>query len=68
MVVDGSIISTERYHPKRRSFSIAFKNLFWTGLSVLQNIFRTALYLYARDGQVAGFADDLLAGAMLLKS
>lgn len=32
--------------------------------SVLQNIFRTALYLYVRHGQVAGFSNDLLAGAM----
>jgi len=36
--------------------------------SVLQNIFRTALYLYARDGQVAGFSNELLAGAIQLKS
>jgi hypothetical protein len=35
--------------------------------SVLQNIFRTALYLYVRNGQVAGFSNDVLAGAMVTK-
>lgn len=36
--------------------------------SVLQNIFRTALYLYTRDGQVAGFTNDMLAGALVPKA
>lgn len=32
--------------------------------SALQAIFQTALYLYARDGQVQGISSDVLAGAM----
>jgi len=48
---------------------IAFAVVYWTVLalvqSALQAIFQTALYLYARDGQVpAGFSSDVLGNAL----
>jgi hypothetical protein len=42
--------------------------IYWVALalvqSALQAIFQTALYLYARDGQVQGFRTEVLSGAL----
>lgn len=71
LIVLLGIIGAGAGHPIGLAISIGVA-VVWVLLvvliaSALQNIFRTALYLYTRDGQVAGFSDELLAGALLPK-